>query len=90
MVEISQTSKHFTMPIIEIENLVLTKNLTHDGNPVTTWMMSNVLMRTSKFSGLKHPTKDKPEQKIDGPVALLLGAGRALMFADVSTEFFVL
>ena len=81
MVEISQTSKHFTMPIIEIENLVLTKNLTHDGNPVTTWMMSNVLMLTSKFSGLKHPTKDKPEQKIDGPVALLLAAGRALMFA---------
>jgi hypothetical protein len=47
-------------------------------------------MRTSKFSGLKHPTKDKPEQKIDGPVALLLGAGRALMFADEITEFFVL
>jgi phage terminase large subunit-like protein len=53
----------------------------HDGNPITTWMMSNVLMLTSKFSGLKHPTKEKPEQKIDGPVALLLAAGRALMFA---------
>lgn len=79
MVEISQTSKHFTLPIIEVENLVLEKKLLHDGNPMTDWMMSNVVMRESKFSGLKHPTKEKPENKIDGPVAMLLAAGRALL-----------
>lgn len=81
MVEISQTSKHFTLPIIEVENMVLTHDFTHDGNPVSTWMISNVLMVISKFSGLKHPIKKKEEQKIDGPVALLLAAGRALLFA---------
>lgn len=78
MVEISQTASHFTLPIIEIENLVLTHELHHDGNPLMTWMVSNVVMRTSKFSGLKHPTKEKEEQKIDGVVALLLAMGRAL------------
>jgi len=82
MVEISQTSAHFTLPIIEIDNLVLEKNLEHDGNPVTEWMMSNVVMRISKFSNLKHPTKEKPENKIDGPVAMLLSAGRALLFRE--------
>lgn len=82
MVEITQTSSHFTLPIIEVENLVLTGDLTHDGNPAMDWMMSNVVMRTSKFSGLKHPTKEKPEQKIDGPVAMLMAMGRALMFVE--------
>lgn len=82
MVEITQTSTHFTLPIIEIENGVLTGDVEHDGNPMMDWMMSNVVMRISKFSGLKHPTKDKPEQKIDGPVAMLIGTGRALLFKD--------
>lgn len=79
MVEISQTSKHFTLPIIEIENMVLEKKLIHDGNKITTWMMANVVMRVSKFTELKHPTKEKPENKIDGPVAMLICAGRALL-----------
>lgn len=78
MVEINQTSSNFTLPVIEIENLVLTNELVHDANPAMTWMVSNVVMRESKFSGLKHPTKEKPEQKIDGPVAMIMAMGRAL------------
>lgn len=78
MVEINQTSSNFTLPVIEIENLVLTGDLVHDGNPVMTWMVSNVVMRESKFSGLRHPTKEKKENKIDGPVAMMMAVGRAL------------
>ena len=86
MVEISQTSTHFTMPIIEIENKVLTGDIVHQGNSCMEWMMGNVVLRESKFSGLKHPTKDKPNEKIDGPVALLIGMGRALVFVDDSID----
>jgi len=82
MVEISQTSSHFTLPIIEIENLVLTGDLVHDGNSAVEWMIGNVVMRESKFSGLKHPTKERPAEKIDAPVAMLIGMGRALLFTD--------
>ncbi|NHZ78434.1 terminase large subunit, partial [Massilia sp. CCM 8695] len=82
MVEISQTSTHFTMPIIEIENKVLTGDLVHQGNTCMEWMMGNVVLRESKFSGLKHPTKEKLSEKIDGPVAMLIGMGRALVFVD--------
>jgi len=90
MVEISQTSSHFTMPIIEIENQVLTGDLQHDGNSAVEWMIGNVVMRESKFSGLKHPTKEKPSEKIDAPVAMLIGMGRALMFInDEITQGFV-
>lgn len=77
LVEIIQTASHFTLPIIEVENMVLTDDLVHDDNPAMAWMISNVVMRISKFSGLKHPTKEKNEQKIDGPVAMLMALGRA-------------
>ncbi|GAB2913801.1 terminase large subunit [Paralcaligenes ginsengisoli] len=78
MVEMPQTSSRFTLPIIEIENLVLTENIEHDDNPAVAWMISNVVMRESKFSGLRHPTKEKPENKIDAPIALIMAMGRAL------------
>ncbi|WP_454674851.1 terminase large subunit [Achromobacter pestifer] len=78
MVEMPQTSSRFTLPIVEVENLVLTQDLTHDGNPAVAWMISNVVMRESKFSGLKHPTKEKPENKIDAAIALIQAMSRAL------------
>ena len=78
MVEMPQTSARFTLPIVEIENLALTKELTHDANPAVAWMVSNVVMRESKFSGLRHPTKEKPENKIDAPVAMIMAMARAL------------
>jgi phage terminase large subunit-like protein len=73
----------FTQPLIQVENLVLEKKLHFDGNPVFTWMVSNVEVSTSKFSGLKHPTKSRDENKIDGPVALFMGLGRAMLNAQV-------
>jgi len=78
MVEMPQTSARFTLPIVEIENLVLTQDLKHEGNPAVAWMVSNVVMRESKFSGLRHPTKEKPENKIDAPVAMIMAMARAL------------
>lgn len=78
MVEITQTSSHFTLPIIEIENLVLTGDLIQEGKESMDWQMTNVVMLESKFSGLKHPTKEDKKSKIDGPVSMLLGMGRAL------------
>lgn len=79
MVEIRQAPLFFTQPLIQIENLVLEKKLEHDANPVMTWMISNVVVTTSRITGLKHPTKSREENKIDGPVAALLALGRALM-----------
>lgn len=82
LVEIRQAPMFFTQPCIHIENIVLEGKLRHDGNPVMTWMMSNVVLSVSKFSGLKHPTKERPEAKIDGPVAMLMAMGRALHGGD--------
>ena len=78
LVQIRQNPLFFTQPLIQLENMVLEKKLHTDGNPVFTWMVSNVEVSTSKFNGLKQPTKAREENKIDGPVALLMALGRAL------------
>jgi phage terminase large subunit-like protein len=87
LVEIRQAPMFFTQPLIHIENLVLENKLRFDGNPVFTWMMSNVEVSVSKFSGLKHPTKGRAENKIDGPVAMLMAIGRALAGTGEGVSF---
>lgn len=86
MVEVRQAPLFFTQPLIQTENLVLERKLRHDGNPVMTWMVSNVMVTTSRITGLKHPTKSREENKIDGPVAMFLGLGRA-MVSEPKVEF---
>lgn len=86
LVEIRQAPLFYTQPLIQVENLVLERKLEHDANPVMTWMMSNVVVRVSKITGLKHPTKERDENKIDGPVASLLALGRAISPQDHSMD----
>ena len=43
-----------------------------------TWMVSNLVVKVSKFNELRSPTKERPENKIDGPMAMLMALGRAL------------
>jgi phage terminase large subunit-like protein len=78
LVEIRQAPMFMTQPVIQMENLVLEQKMHFDGNPVFTWMVSNVELKISAFNGLKYPVKAREENKIDGPVALLMALGRAM------------
>ena len=87
LVEIAQRALFFTPPLIQVENLVLEKKLKFDGNPVMTWMVSNLVVKVSKFNELRSPTKERPENKIDGPMAMLMALGRALAMEPKETSF---
>ena len=78
LVEISQRSVFFTPVLIQVENMVREGTLQHEGNPVMAWMVSNLVVKQSKFNELMAPTKERPENKIDGPMAMLMALGRAL------------
>jgi phage terminase large subunit-like protein len=41
-------------------------------------MVSNLVVKVSKYNKLRAPTKERAENKIDGPVAMLMALGRAL------------
>ena len=86
LVEIIQRAMFFTPPLIQVENLVLEKKLKFDGNPVMTWMVSNLVVKVSKFNELRSPTKERPENKIDGPIAMLMALGRAMAVQEPELE----
>ena len=87
LVEITQRAMFFTPALIQVENMVLEKKLKFDGNPVMTWMVSNLVVKVSKFNELRSPTKERPENKIDGPMAMLMALGRALVVQPNATSF---
>lgn len=80
VVEMRNTVQNFSPAMKEIEAAVLSGRFHHDGNPVFTWMMSNVVAKLDKKDNI-FPNKERPEAKIDGVVALIMCVAR-LMNAD--------
>lgn len=76
-VELGQTVKNMSLPMKELESAVKAGRVHHDGNPVLTWMASNVVAKLDAKDNI-YPRKEKPEQKIDGIVASIMGIARAL------------
>jgi phage terminase large subunit-like protein len=71
--EFQQTAANFTEPMKQVAALIDAGKLMHDcdaSDPMT-WMMSNV---TARLDGKDQvfPRKERPENKIDGPVALIM------------------
>lgn len=87
LVEIAQRAMFFTPALIQVENLVLEGKLQHDGNPVMAWMVSNLVVKQSKFNELMQPTKERPENKIDGVISMLMALGRALATETTEKSF---
>ena len=77
MVEYRQTVATMSEPMKTFEALVLQRKLTHDGNPVMTWMVSSVVCHLDAKGNI-YPRKEREENKIDGPVATIMGIGRIL------------
>jgi phage terminase large subunit-like protein len=77
MVEVRPTVLNFSEPMKMLEALVLQRKFEHDGSPVMTWMMSNVVCHRDAKDNI-YPRKERAENKIDGPVAMIMGIGRAM------------
>jgi len=58
-------------PTKEVEKLFLSHEITHDGNPVLEWMMSNVILRLDPAGNIKID-KAKSTEKVDGAVAMVM------------------
>lgn len=77
MVEYRQTVANMSEPMKQLQALVLQGKLVHDGNPVMTWMISNVVAHLDAKDNI-YPRKERPENKIDGPVAAIMALGRLI------------
>ena len=78
VVEFRQIVANFTEPMKEFEALVRQGRIVHDGDPVMTWMLSNVVCRFDAKDNV-YPRKERVENKIDGPVAAIMALGRCIL-----------
>jgi phage terminase large subunit-like protein len=64
-------------PTKELMKLTLEEKIAHGGNPVLSWMMDNIHVRTDPAGNIK-PDKEKSTEKIDGAVAMIMALDRAI------------
>jgi phage terminase large subunit-like protein len=83
MVEVPMTTRHLSEPMKWLEALILSGRIHHSGDPVLTWMVSNVVAKTDANDNV-FPRKEAPENKIDGAVALIIALGRAMGQAEAA------
>lgn len=81
MIEVRQTVANLSAPMKELQGLILQRRFHHDGHPIMTWMMSNVVCHTDAKDNI-YPRKERDENKIDGPVGAIMAMAR-LMLADL-------
>ncbi len=78
VVDIPMQVRHLSEPMKEIQALIEDGRFHHDGNPAFVWMMSNVEVVEDRNSNI-FPRKQRPENKIDAAVALIVAMARAML-----------
>ena len=77
MVEMRPTVLNFSEPMKELEAVVIDGRFHHNGDPVLSWMVSNVVCHTDAKDNI-YPRKEHGHLKIDGVIALIMAMGRAI------------
>ena len=88
VVEMGATVKNFSEPMKQMDGLIRSKQILHDGDPVFTWMLSNVVAKIDAKDNV-FPRKERDENKIDGPVAHMMALGRYMNDDAASLDDFL-
>lgn len=76
MVPVRQGAISLNSPMKYLMTQVLNKEISHGGNSILRWMVSNTVVELDTNNGLK-PDKSKSTEKIDGLVATVIAIARA-------------
>lgn len=80
-VKIPQTTQFLSPAMKELDAAILSKRFHHDGNPILTWMISNVVAKEDANENV-FPRKERNQSKIDGAVATMMGVSRAMVAGE--------
>lgn len=79
-ITIIQNYTHMSDPMKELEAAIASGRFHHDGNPIMTWCMGNVVGRhLAGNDDVVRPIKQGDDNKIDGAVALIMAVSRAMV-----------
>ena len=82
VIEVPMTVQNLSEPMKEVQAMIEAGRIHHDGNPVLAWGVGNVTAQEDRNANV-FPRKERPENKIDPAVALILAMGRAMYAEDV-------
>ncbi|GHB30545.1 terminase large subunit [Salinicola rhizosphaerae] len=85
IVEYRNTVQNMSPAMREMEAAITGGRWRHSCDPVLTWMASNVVAKADAKDNI-YPRKEKPENKIDGPIAILMALGRAVLTENDEPE----
>jgi phage terminase large subunit-like protein len=77
VIEFRQVTSNFSEPTKELDAMMRTGLIHHNGNPVLSWMIGNVVGHYDAKENV-FPKKERPENKIDGAIALIMSLGLKL------------
>lgn len=86
-ISIRQDYTNMSPPMKELEAALAGGRFHHDGNPVLSWCVSNVIGKNVPGSDdIVRPTKGDKQSKIDGATALFMAIGRAMLNGRASNQ----
>lgn len=86
VIEVRPLVLNFSEPMKQMDGLIRSRKTAHNGDPVYTWMLSNVVAKPDKKDNV-YPNKDRVENKIDGPVAHMMALARFMSNATGTSIF---
>lgn len=79
-VTIIQNYTNMSDPMKELEAAIMSGRFHHDGNPIMTWCVGNVIGKNIPGNDdIVRPIKQGNDNKIDGAVAAIMAVGRAMV-----------
>lgn len=86
-ITITQNYTNMSDPMKELEAAVESGRFHHDGNPIMTWCIGNVVGKHLPGNDdVVRPIKEQSENKIDGAVTLIMAIGRLQLSAGEEQE----
>lgn len=86
-ITITQNYTNMSDPMKELEAAIASGRFHHDGNPIMTWCISNVIGKNLPGNDdIVRPIKQGNDNKIDGAVTLIMGVGRIMTDDTASAE----
>lgn len=79
-IKMPKITKTFSPAMKELEAAIASGRFHHDGNPILSWMIGNVVAKPDANENV-FPRKESSFKKIDGAIALLMAISRAMVIA---------
>lgn len=87
MIEMRPVVNNFSEPTKLLDGLIADGKIVHNGDPVLTWEISNVVGHYDRKDNV-YPVKERVENKIDGAIALIMALARAMIVeGDTSSVY---